>query len=69
MCDPGRPDPALRAAGLSATGRTAEDLQVGEPRAGTAYDDPGGPGTAYRESTSGQPDADVEQPSEDSDGE
>jgi hypothetical protein len=61
MTETGRPDPALREAGLSATGKTADDLDVGERRAGTSYDDPGGPGTAHREATHGDAEAELGQ--------
>lgn len=64
MTDNKQPDPALRGAGLSATGHTADELEPGEPRDGTTYDDPGGPGTAYLETVAGEPDADVGQPPE-----
>lgn len=36
-------------AGLSATGRTADQLSPGEAGTGTAYGDPGGTGTAEDE--------------------
>lgn len=65
MTEETQPDLALRGAGLSATGTTADELSVGEGREGTTYDDPGGPGTAYRETTSGDPQADLGQPSDD----
>jgi hypothetical protein len=61
MTETGRPDPALREAGLSATAKTADDLHVGESRAGTSYDDPGGPGTAHREATQGDAEAELGQ--------
>ena len=61
MTENTEPDPALRGAGLSATGHTADELRPGERRAGTTYDDPGGPGTAYLETVSGDPDADTGQ--------
>ena len=64
MTDHKRPDPALRGAGLSATGHTADELEPGKARDGTTYDDPGGPGTAFLETVSGDPDAEVGQPLE-----
>jgi hypothetical protein len=63
MTETGRPDAALRRAGLSATGKTVDELDVGESRAGTSYDDPAGPGTAYRETTGGDAEAELGQPS------
>lgn len=56
------PDPRLRGKGLSATGHTADQFGVGEPRDGTTYDDPGGVGMAHQESVAGDPDADLGQP-------
>lgn len=38
MTEEARPDPALHQAGLSATGKTADELQVGQSRVGTSYD-------------------------------
>jgi len=49
----GGPDPELAGAGLSATGRTAEDFEPGEPGPGTTYGDPGGTGTAADETAAG----------------
>ncbi|MCW2665434.1 MAG: hypothetical protein JWN57_396 [Frankiales bacterium] len=43
------PDAALKGAGLSATGRTADQLSAGDPSPGTTYGDPGGTGTAESE--------------------
>lgn len=62
MTENPQPDPALRGAGLSATGHTADELEPGQPRDGTTYGDPGGPGTAYLETVAGEQDADVGQP-------
>jgi hypothetical protein len=45
------PDPALAGAGLSATGKTADQFSPGEEGAGTTYGDPGGTGTADEETT------------------
>lgn len=64
MTDQPRPDPDLRRAGLSATGKTADELHVGTPRAGTSYDDPGGPGTAFQETVDGDPDSELGQPAD-----
>ncbi len=43
------PDPALKGAGLSATGKTADQFSPGDEAPGTTYGDPGGTGTADRE--------------------
>lgn len=59
------PDPALKGAGLSATGKTADQFTPGEDGPGSTYGDPGGTGTADEESTSGDLTSDA---SEDSDG-
>ncbi len=45
------PDPELAGAGLSATGRTAEDFVPGEEGSGTAYGAPGGTGSEDAETT------------------
>ena len=50
-------------------GTTADELAVGDGRAGTSYDDPGGPGTAYLETVAGDPDADLGQRSDQAVGE
>ncbi len=44
-----QPDPALKGAGLSATGKTADQFTPGEAGPGTTYGDPGGTGTAEQE--------------------
>ena len=54
-----QPDPALQGAGLSATGRTADQFSPGEEGGGTTYGDPGGTGTADEEVVGGSPDADA----------
>ncbi|MCW2606397.1 MAG: hypothetical protein JWO60_1090 [Frankiales bacterium] len=54
------PDPDLRGAGLSATGKTADQFSPGDDAPGTTYGDPGGTGTADEETT-GQDDADLAQ--------
>ena len=43
------PDPALKGAGLSATGKTADQFSPGDEGPGTTYGDPGGTGTAGAE--------------------
>lgn len=48
-----QPDPALKGAGLSATGKTADQFEPGQDSPGTTYGDPGGTGTADEESASG----------------
>ena len=53
------PDPALKGAGLSATGTTADQMAPGEAGSGATYGDPGGTGTADQESASGDPEADA----------
>lgn len=45
------PDPALKGAGLSATGTTADQFSPGQDGPGTTYGDPGGTGTADEETT------------------
>ncbi|MCU1691335.1 MAG: hypothetical protein JWM64_426 [Frankiales bacterium] len=45
------PDPALKGAGLSATGKTADQFSPGQDGPGTTYGDPGGTGTADEETT------------------
>ena len=54
-----QPDPALKGAGLSATGKTADQFVPGQESPGTTYGDPGGTGTADEESASGDPGADA----------
>lgn len=56
-----QPDPALEGAGLSETGKTADEFEPGDRGPGTTYGDPGGTGTAYEESTQGDPTADLGQ--------
>jgi len=60
-----QPDPALKGAGLSATGKTADQFSPGEEGGGTTYGDPGGTGTADVESVQADPEADA---GEDADG-
>ena len=44
-----QPDPKLAGAGLSATGKTADQFSPGDEAAGTTYGDPGGTATAEQE--------------------
>ena len=60
-----QPDPALKGAGLSATGKTADQFSPGQDGPGSTYGDPGGTGTADEESVQGDPTADA---GEDADG-
>jgi hypothetical protein len=50
MSDP-QPDPALAGAGLSATGKTADQFTPGQESPGTTYGAPGGTGAEEREAT------------------
>ncbi len=59
-----QPDPALEGAGLSATGKTADEFSPGDDSPGTTYADPGGTATAAKESVDADPDADVGQDTE-----
>ena len=43
------PDPDLAGAGLSATGKTADQFSPGDDGPGSTYGSPGGTGTAERE--------------------
>ena len=45
-----QPDPKLAGAGLSATGKTADQFSPGDDSPGTTYGDPGGTATAEQES-------------------
>ncbi len=45
------PDPALKGAGLSATGKTADQFSPGDDAPGTTYGDPGGTASADAETT------------------
>lgn len=47
--DANSPDPALAGAGLSATGKTADQFEPGDDAPGATYGDPAGTGTAERE--------------------
>ena len=54
-----QPDPALKGAGLSATGKTADQFEPGQDGPGSTYGDPGGTGTADEERAQGDLDADA----------
>lgn len=45
----GHPDPSLAGAGLSATGKTADQFSPGDESPGTTYGDPGGTDTVDEE--------------------
>ena len=55
------PDPELAGAGLSATGKTADQFSPGEEGGGATYGDPGGTGTAEQETTGADDAADAGQ--------
>ena len=59
-----KPDPDLAGAGLSATGKTADQFSPGDESAGTTYGDPGGTATAEEETTEAQPGAEAGQSAE-----
>jgi hypothetical protein len=59
-----QPDPALEGAGLSATGKTADQFSPGQDGPGSTYGDPGGTGTADEETTEGDGTADAGEDSE-----
>lgn len=61
MSDEQTPDPDLEGAGLSATGKTADQFSPGDPGAGTTYGDPGGTATAEQESAQAEPGAEAGQ--------
>ena len=44
-----QPDPKLAGAGLSATGKTADEFSPGDDSPGTTYGDPAGTGAAEEE--------------------
>jgi len=50
-----QPDPDLAGAGLSATGKTADQFSPGDDSPGTTYGSPSGTGGAEDESASAQP--------------
>ncbi len=58
------PDPELAGAGLSATGKTADQFSPGDQAPGTTYGDPGGTATAEEETTGAEPGGDAAQTAE-----
>lgn len=59
-----QPDPALQGAGLSATGKTADQFSPGDDDPGTTYGDPGGTGAAEDELAGADPGQDAGQSAE-----
>ena len=59
-----KPDPDLAGAGLSATGKTADQFSPGDDSPGTTYGDPGGTATAEQETTEAPADEDAAQTAE-----
>ena len=57
-------DPDLAGAGLSATGKTADQFSPGDESPGTTYGDPGGTATAEEETTDAPVDEDAAQTAE-----
>jgi hypothetical protein len=49
------PDPDLAGAGLSATGKTADQFSPGDDSPGTTYGSPSGTGGAEREAAGAEP--------------
>ena len=49
-----QPDPKLAGAGLSATGKTADQFSPGDDSPGTTYGDPGGTGSAEQETATAE---------------
>ncbi len=58
------PDPDLAGAGLSATGKTADQFRPGEESSGATYGDPGGTGAAEQETTAAPEGEDAAQTAE-----
>ena len=58
------PDPALAGAGLSATGKTADQFSPGDDAPGTAYGSSAGTGTEEREVAGADADEDAGQTAE-----
>ena len=56
--------PELAGAGLSATGKTADQFSPGDPAPGDTYGDPTGTGAAEREVAGADEDADAAQGAE-----
>jgi len=59
-----QPDPDLAGAGLSATGKTADQFSPGDDSPGTTYGDPGGTASAEQETTDALEDEDAAQTAE-----
>ncbi|MCY7365386.1 MAG: hypothetical protein LH469_08790 [Frankiaceae bacterium] len=59
-----QPDPDLTGAGLSATGKTADQFSPGDESPGTTYGDPGGTGSAEQEVVGADPEQDAAQDAE-----
>ncbi len=59
-----QPDPDLTGAGLSATGKTADQFSPGDDSPGTTYGDPSGTATAEQEVAGADPDEDAAQDAE-----
>ena len=55
-----QPDPNLAGAGLSATGKTADQFSPGDDAPGTTYGDPSGTGSAEQEVASADADAEAD---------
>jgi hypothetical protein len=58
------PDPDLAGAGLSATGKTADQFSPGDDAPGTTYGSPSGTGGAEKEAVGADTDADAGQTAE-----
>lgn len=58
------PDPDLAGAGLSATGKTADQFSPGDESPGTTYGSPTGTGGAEQEATGADPEDDAGQSAE-----
>ena len=59
-----KPDPDLAGAGLSATGKTADQFSPGDDAPGSTYGSPSGTGGEEKESASADEDADAGQSAE-----
>ena len=59
-----KPDTDPAGAGLSATGKTADQFSPGDDSPGTTYGDPGGTATAEEETTEAPADEDAAQTAE-----
>ncbi len=58
------PDPALKGAGLSATGKTADQFSPGDDAPGSTYGSPSGTGSEEKESVAAAEDAEAGQSAE-----